>query len=423
MQVEKGTVLVLDLTQRSSPQIKSYWNLDSIHPFEGTAEEASAELRELFMESIRLHLRSDVPLGAALSGGVDSSSIVMTMRKILGKNSELHAFSYFSQDPEKNEERWAKKVVEASGAILHPVQSHSENLTHDMRSLITFQGEPFSSTSIYAQYRVFQTAAQAGIKVMLDGQGADELFGGYSQFWNAQVASFLKKGDWRSAYTLTKNLKKNESHPRLRSQAKQVLEVLSFFLPDSLGGIGKKVLGKGIFPSWLDAKWFMNRGILPRDEFKVSRVSLDPFREKVAQSLTQSSLPMLLRYEDRNSMRFSIESRVPFLAPDLIRFAHSLPSKYLLPKNGISKYVFRQAMRGIVPDEILDRRDKIGFETPQVAWLKSNSAWVHQILNSAYASKIPFFNQKEIKKMESKIPVWRLVNFIFWAEQLSVELE
>src|SRR5690606_24327409 len=139
------------------------------------------------------HMRSDVPVGAALSGGIDSSAIACAVRQVQPDVS-LNAFSYVAADPQLSEERWIQIAADRADAHLHFVHSNPQELATDLEDLIRVQEEPFVSTSIYAQYRVFRAARAAGIKVMLSGQGADETFGGYKLFPAARLASLLRAG-------------------------------------------------------------------------------------------------------------------------------------------------------------------------------------------------------------------------------------
>jgi asparagine synthase (glutamine-hydrolysing) len=148
------------------------------------------------------------------------------------------------------------------------------------------------------------------------------------------------------------------------------------------------------------------------------------------QSVMQTSLPMLLRYEDRNSMAHSVESRVPFLTPTLINFIFSLPEEQIVDIEGNSKSVFRKAMQSLVPAPILGRRDKVGFSTPEKRWLKDLQPWVEKSLNSETAASISALNLERIKqewqgvstnKKPFNFRVWRWINLIHWAELHSVE--
>jgi asparagine synthase (glutamine-hydrolysing) len=171
-QVPSAHYMEISLKDGKQHPCVRYWQIAQEPTFQGSFADAAEALRAKFLESIRLHLRSDVPVGAALSGGIDSSAIVGAIRH-LEPNADLHVFSYFADSPEINEESWSRLAANASRAILHPVHASAHDLVEDLDRLIAAQGEPFGSTAIYAQYRVFKAAREAGIKVMLDGQGAD----------------------------------------------------------------------------------------------------------------------------------------------------------------------------------------------------------------------------------------------------------
>src|SRR5690606_13117656 len=146
---------------------------------EASAEEAAKRVRDLFLESVSIHLRSDVPFGATLSGGIDSSSIVMAMRETLGSQFDFPVFSYIPAEAEVSEERWIDEVARAAKVRVIKVRPTADSLTQEIQKLIEAQQEPFGSTSIYAQYKIFQAVRAQGIKVMIDGQGADEMLAGY----------------------------------------------------------------------------------------------------------------------------------------------------------------------------------------------------------------------------------------------------
>jgi len=180
-------------------------------------------------------------------------------------------------------------------------------------------------------------------------------------------------------------------------------------------------------PAWLASDWFRERGVDPA--LPNGLAAWSELRPTLAEAISRTSLPSLLRYEDRNSMAFSIESRVPFLTPQLVEFVLSLPEEYVLGTDGTSKHVFRAAMRGIVPDAILDRRDKIGFQTPEQAWLQTLRPWVDSVLASDAAQAIPVLRLHAVTReceaafgsrhrFDSRI--WRWLNLIRWTDQLGV---
>ena len=392
-----------------------YWDLPGEEPLDLSFNEAAEQVRELFLQNIRLHLRSDVPIGAALSGGIDSSAIVCAMRAV-APQAELHAFSYIADDPAVSEERWVDLVGKHAGARVHKVRANPDDLVADLDRLIYTQDEPFGGTSIYAQYRVFGLARQHGIKVMLDGQGADELLAGYHTYLPARLGSLLRQGRLAGAYRFANRASKL---PGMRGPLRLWMQAGRRLMP-ALGN-------RWLMPSWLNSEWFRERGV----NLTAANSSRN-LHEELRQTVSTTSLPMLLRYEDRNSMAASIESRVPFLTPGLADFVLRLPEEYLLGNDGTSKSVFRQAMRGIVPDAILDRRDKIGFATPEQRWLKTLSPWIEATLSSERARSIPALNLPVIQRDWNDVlagrakfdyRVWRWVNLIRWAERFDVKMD
>ncbi|MDB5099453.1 MAG: hypothetical protein JWM80_3874, partial [Cyanobacteria bacterium RYN_339] len=320
-----------------------YWRLDPTPRTDLSFDEATTRVRELFLDAVRLHLRSDVPVGAALSGGIDSSAIVMAMRA-LEPGVKLHTFSFITDDPAASEEHYMRLVAGAAGATMHEVTPRAEELVADLDDLIAAQDFPFGSTGIYAQFRVFRLARAAGITVMLDGQGADELLAGYRFHLSARLASLLRRGHWLEGarFTARAGGLLSSQGPRLFFQAGGLL------LPPGLQAAARRLVGEELAPPWLEAGWFTRQGVALAQPHQARAREI--LREQLVQAVETTSLPALLRYEDRNSMHFGMESRVPFLTPALARFLLSLPEDYLVGPDGTSKAVFRAAMRGLVPD-------------------------------------------------------------------------
>ena len=386
--------------------------------------DAAACLRELFLDSVRLHLRSDVPLGVALSGGIDSSAVTCAVRH-LEPETELHTFSFIARGSALSEEHWAEMVAAHTRAIRHTVTVAPEELVRDLDAMIRHQGEPFVSTSIYAQYRVFQLAREAGIKVTLDGQGADELLAGYQGYPGQRLASLIGRGDLAGA---ARFLRAKSAWPDC-SGLDIALRGLREFTPDWLVPLGLKIVGRNPAPDWLDVAQLRALGVALRlpDERQARYPHADKVRQILAYQLTWDGLPQLLRHGDRNAMAASVESRVPFLTRSMAEFCLSLPEEYLIDMNGRSKSVFREAMRGIVPDPILDRRDKIGFATPEADWLRALAPWVETTLGTA--ENIPYLNldaaRREWQAMRAGKAVdwrvWRWLNYVRWVQMFKVE--
>ena len=387
-----------------------------------TFPQAAQQLRERFLENIRLHLRSDVPLGAALSGGVDSSAVVCAMRH-LEPRAPIHTFTFVAPGSPVDEEPWADLVNAHVGAISHKVHAGPADLAGDIDSLIRSQGEPFGSTSIYAQYRVFQAAREAGIIVTLDGQGADELLAGYDGYPEARLRSFFDQHRYGAAATFLQSWQQWPGRGRRRA-----LQALALALAPDQAGARLKQLRSELRDSWLNRRWLRDRGVkgIPSGASPLALQSDRHGRRLInslRSSLTGQGLAALLRHADRNSMHWSLESRVPFLTTDLAEFLLSMPEEYLLSDAGETKHLFRAAMRGIVPDQILDRRDKIGFATPELAWLQALAPQIDDWL--AVAKEIPFLNHEQVVTMVHDTlagkrrftwQAWRLINFCRWMQ-------
>jgi len=417
--------MVASIDKPRAIQLQRYWDPTPEQRLDISFEEAVCQLRELFLESIGLHLRSDVPLGTALSGGIDSSAIVSAVRH-LDPQAEIHTFSFIpAENPAISEERWVDIVGKHVGAQMHKVRPKFEDLLRDLDKLIYVQDEPFGSTSIYAQYRVFRLAHDSGVKVMLDGQGADELLGGYMRYRSARLMSLVKQGRWNAAFRFLHAL------CQLPGSKTYLLFAGDFLLPPVFYSLARKLVRDELFPSWLNQEWFKRQGVKFETYFR-PEYGADVLREELLNTLKVSSLPKLLRYEDRNSMAYSLESRVPFLTPRLVNFILAMPEEYIISEKGTTKYIFREAMRGLVPDSILDRKDKVGFATPEKFWLSSFGNWVEETIMRAQSGTFtPIFDYPNLvkewhlvrqgrKRFNSRI--WRWVNLIRWMELFNVEV-
>lgn len=396
----------------------AWWQPDISKTSMMSFEDAAKKTQELFLESVKYHLRSDVPLGVTLSGGVDSSAVVCAMRK-LEPDAEIHTFSYIASDEKISEENWVDGINSHVDAKSHKVYSSGKEMQQDLDAMLLMQGEPFGGTSIYAQYRVFKLAKESGITVTLDGQGADELLAGYSGYPGQRLLSLIEKSKILAAHQFAKQWARWPG----RSYKLAWMYLARIVLPDSWYAFARKRMGRDFYPVWL------NVDVLIKHELHFSE-KRDPrskankgkrVREALANSLQGRGLPSLLRHGDRNSMAFSIESRVPFLTLPLAEFLLSLPEEYLISNDGETKHVFREAMRGIVPDSHLDRKDKVGFATPESEWLLGMAdeikLWIHA------APEIEFIDKAEIIKNFERVVagqqdfdarVWRWVNYLRW---------
>lgn len=414
--------LRIDLSRPSAASPRRYWDVPPPSPETISPADAAARLRETFVDSVRLHLRSDVPVAVALSGGIDSSAIAFAAREHFA--GDLHAFSYIAAEPAPSEERWIDTAVDGASLIAHKVTVDGSEFADDLAGLVGQQDMPFAGTSIYAQARVHRAAAAAGFKVILDGQGADELFGGYPVFQAARFADLVRSGRLAAARLLWHIGATAPGDARTRD----LMRVGAYLSPPGLRGSARWAAGEELVPRWLNGDWFRAQGVAAADPG--ATYGRDAFRTLLTQTLTHTSLPALLRHVDRNSMAVSLESRVPFLTTRLVEAAAAMPDEYLIGRNGTTKAVLRKALRGLVPDSILDRQDKVGFVTPESVWLKENAVFFDDIFGSDRLDAIPAFDSVAVRRLwsafrsgksPSATPAWRWANLVMWAEQVGAE--
>ncbi|MBD8872849.1 asparagine synthase (glutamine-hydrolyzing) [Rhodanobacter sp. DHB23] len=417
-QLMPAHLLSLDVATCKITSMRRWWSPNIEQTSKLSFAEATDVVRDIFLRNIRRQLRSDVPLGAALSGGIDSSAVVCAMRHV-EPDLPIHTFSFVASNAGLSEERWVDIVNEHVGATAHKVSADAEELARDIDDLVRMQGEPFGSTSIYAQYRVFKLARESGITVTLDGQGADELLAGYNGYSGYRMLSLLSRGKGIHALRFARAWSQWPG----RSYRQTAFDLFRETFSDRAYAGVRRWTGRQVTPKWIDAAMLRAAGVrMSEDRYRDRDVAAD--RRVIGHlrsSLQNRGLPGLLRHGDRNSMRFSIESRVPFLTSEFCEFLYAQPEQYLISESGETKSVFRAAMRGIVPDEILDRKDKVGFATPERAWLQSIFPVLRTWLGGA--ASIPFLSGAEvIRQSENALmdpkkfswQTWRLANYARW---------
>ena len=421
-QIPPAHLLEVPLDLKVRPEAVRYWAPDAGERRTIPLASAAEELRSRFIESVRLHLRSDVPLGFALSGGVDSSSVLMAARHVLGPAARLHAFSYVPDDPAISEAGYQQIVARAASAEHHPVGFEAVDIARDFDHLMDVQGGPFASPTIYAQYRIFARAREEGIRVMLGGQGSDEVFAGYNRYLPARIASLVRQGRWGSALRF---LKAAGSFPGV-GQRSLAWGSLAFAMPERLRTGYRRLRRRSNRLDWIAEEWFTEHGAAPLAGWHPR--GREAMKELLVHTIENVHLQALMRYEDRNAMSWSIENRVPFLTPRVVRYAFSLPEEFLVSPQGEHKAILRLAMRGLVPDAILDRKDKIGFAVPVASWLTELSAWVEPRLKRAgdCPALVPgsLMAHWQAFRLRGDIPtaymIWRALGLLTWGERYGV---
>ena len=406
--------------------VKQWYQLTAGN-FGGDFHEAAHEFWRRLSDSVELHLRADVPLGYALSGGVDSSSVVCVAHRLLraqGSQSAPKTFSMCADGHAFNERQWIDVVVAATNANASYVSPSGEGLFDALPAMTWHQDEPFGSPAVYAQWCVFRQASNAGIKVLLGGHGSDEPLAGYPPFYTPKFGALARKGKFMTIAQEALALRDLQGYslafaPRL---------LLHSLLPAQAIQSLKRALGRDIGrPTWLDLE---RLGAAARDPFLDARARGNRSVPELSRILLHiAPSPMVLHYEDRSSMAHSFESRVPFLDHRLVEFALGLPDEFKLQR-GIHKRVLREAMAGILPDAIRGRKDKIGMGTPNEAWITGNNPAVFRTkldhaIEAAQGVLTPKCHAYFDAIVSGRVPfdqvLWRMLNFGEWMKLFKVE--
>ena len=418
----------LDAPEKAAPV--RYWDLARSQILDLSLGAAAERLQELFLESVKLHLRSDVPVAVALSGGPDSSAIVMAARRLLGASAELNTVSYIASEPKLCEEPWIDSVNQAAGARPHKVNVEDRDLGSDFEKLVALQGQPVVTPVVYAQHRVFRKAHECGFKVLLEGQGADELLAGYSFYQPARLATLLSRGEWRRALRF---LRAAPAHSQ--TTASWVLRhALKRYLPAGMVHALQGLKPGPRMAPWISRSWAERNGVehgaAPSEA--LAPASGNYLRDMMYDTAFATKLPGLLRYGDHNAMSVSVENRVPFLTPRLAEFVFSLPEEYLVSPAGTGKAVFREAMQGMIPEGVR-LRSKLGFEPPYQAWMNGMRGKAVDTLRSA--GELEILDQPAVEAFADRIAregvtsdtsanqLWRLVCLVQWARHFHVAFD
>ncbi|WP_233575752.1 asparagine synthase (glutamine-hydrolyzing) [Noviherbaspirillum saxi] len=428
-QLSPGHYMYLDaqeIVSDADGQVASsqWYELRAEH-VKGTFEDAAQMFREKFTDAVRLHLRADVPVGSCLSGGLDSSSIVCVMNQLLREQSASQlqmSFSACSNDKRVDEREWIEEVVQATGVHAHFVYPALDKLFGHSPAITWHQDEPFGSTSTYAQWSVFRLAAENGVKVMLDGQGADEQLAGYHPYFGMRFAGLLRTGQLLLLWKEIQQTKRAHGYSELHA----MMYMADTMLPERIKQPLRAYTGRSYCtPSWLNIALL---GVEPRNPRTRSSSDKESIQSMSHAQLTATNLQMLLHWEDRSSMAHSVESRVPFLDHRLVEFVLGLPDDFKL-SGGVTKRVMRAGMDGIIPTRIRDRMDKIGFATSEEAWLREGAPSQFrkkmqravEISDGVLSSQCLTMLEDMIsgKKPFSFLP-WRVINFGEWLATFSV---
>jgi asparagine synthase (glutamine-hydrolysing) len=371
-------------------------------------ELSPTQYKELFKDALKLRMRSDVPVGVSLSGGIDSSSIVASLVKDFSL-SELNTFSaVFGKEEDTDESEFVdefKDIVEN----LHFTFPNADSFFQDFRDLIKSHSEPIPDPGPYIQYKVMELASKH-VKVTIDGQGADEQLAGYHYFFGSYFRELINEFKFKRLISENFNYVKN--HHSLNA----IKYLIYYLLPTKVQILANRSIFQSINKAFLKAN------------YKKSTINIDLFDPKsLNESLFQhfeNKLEHLLKWEDLNSMSFSIEARVPFLDYRLVEATLNTPSNQKIYK-GETKHLLREALKDILPQKIANRKDKKGFSNPASKWFrdkKFNDYIITLIQSPTFASRGYFNSEKAQKqflnhqkgKADNSKEIWKWINLELW---------
>lgn len=371
-QLPGGHVLVLGGSKGSEPATVRYWapSLDvQAGAYEMQPERLYSELRR----AVQLQLRSDVPVGSCLSGGLDSGSIAAAVGDLLPDNQRrsYSALTLTTAGFEGDESRLAQLTAERTGLSWVPVEVSPADVLADIKRMIAVHDQPFSSLSMFGQFSIMKRAAHLGLKVMLDGQGGDEIFLGYERVAQRSLIEWAQAGRIGHALAEWRALQRHASLPMHASLAANVV----FGHPSLFLHRNKRRMRPLVDSALLEAV----RPDTAQDMYGLADGGVIGLQVR---ELVRYSLPKLLRFEDRNSMAFAVEARVPLLARNLVEYAMNIPLEWRV-RGGWTKYALRRAVERRLPREIVWNPRKRGFEVPQKRWVEAIRPWIAEQLAGA----------------------------------------
>jgi asparagine synthase (glutamine-hydrolysing) len=359
-QIPPGSAFELYLDGRSHTWL--YWSLDDIEQCE--VADPCETFKELFEDAVRLRMRSDVPVGVCLSGGLDSTSILCSMTTArTSTSSPLEAFSFISKD--FDESRYISDTIKLTGAQLNKLDVNPASLVAGLQKVLWYHDEPIHSMTALVGFELMGLAAKKGVKVILNGQGADETIAGYHSYFGAHWAGMLRR---RQFFQMWNEIKQHSSafgsDPYMLS--------ISAFLSVLSGRLSTASLYRraAVYKKRMKLNrngWFSTEFLSHLNWDQESR-RIRTLEDALKVSVQRHPLPLFLRIEDRNSMAHSVEARLPFLDYRLVRLLFTLPSEWKM-RGPWNKYILRQSMAGMIPESVRTRRDKMGFPVPGKQWM------------------------------------------------------
>jgi len=424
-QLEPGHFMILNLaSSKVELNLKSYWSLKDNFDKKNSYSEIDCQntFLELFSNSVSRHLRSDVQVGSCLSGGIDSSSIVGTIysHRLQNSHTKVNQMTFTScfDEDSADERDYSNAVVKFTGAENLQLFPDMKQAIDGISQMLAYHDEPFGSSSQYAQWCLFREIQKTGTKVVLDGQGADEILAGYHSSYGAYFLELMKRTRWLKLFQEVNWCKNHHGYKN-----KKILKFIASSLAIHL--FGMRLGFTRPKPSWMGDAFFQTAK--KELDAKYIRFSSQPLSNFLAQ-LIQFNLYGLLRFEDRSSMAHSVEARLPFLDHHLVEFLFNLPSEKKI-NHGWTKAILRDAMKNKIPEMVRLRKDKMGFVTPEQKWMqKLPDKILDELLSSSEVRHSGYFNVDNARKVFKSITTgkqpftflpWRILNFSIWLINLK----
>lgn len=417
-QLPPGTVLKASLDQPQNFVLEKYWQPDLTLKRAVVDRRTEEGLLQLLRESVADQTAYPERLALGLSGGLDSSAILGLIPP--ERLEQVSLFTYVADQPGLGELAWAEKAAGTRARKIHQVHVAAQALELDFRNFIRQQGEPCGGPSHFAQFKVCQEVGRQGLRVFLEGHGGDELFAGYPALIGKRLASLLKQRRWHQAFQLLKSGLVRGAHFGMAT----LLRAVETLLPDSCRQAWRTHSSR--WPKFIQADWLVgyagHDAAWDRHNLSLASPSDEFLRFSLIHKMLGGQYQSELRCADRNAMAHGLENRVPFLNPRLFELLWSLPEEHLLELDGSLKPLLRKVCHGIVPGEILQRQDKLGYATPEKDWIEGSHLRAMTLENLACSEALRSLIQVAPTDRLTSTQLWRLASFTTWYLEFGIQL-
>jgi len=410
IKLSPGCNLIYDLGNHHF-EIRRYYNIIRDNSFQNISIGDAVELFSArLIDSVSLRLRADVKVGTCLSGGLDSSSIaVLASQEYMRKTREQFcAITASSTDPTNDETLYARSIVEHSQLSWSITKPSYEDFVNSIIPVLSTQEEPFASPSVIMQYYVMQKARSLGVPVLLDGQAGDETLLGYDRYFGPYLASIWREKGIGSTVKDMQNMINNNKN-------------INCLMAVAYTGASYSARLRHLLYCWRH-RYLNTTPSIAEYQYNMANTCFDIFEHQILE-IKSTNLPKLLRYEDKNSMAHSVETRLPFLDYRLVELSLSLPLHYKI-RDGWTKWILREAMSGKMPDNIVWRKNKLGFESPERIWLSRYLPEMQrEIARSSFINN--FCKMEKLMDIFPRMDLrsqWRLYVLSLWEREFGVIL-